>query len=84
MSGLKFKFDPNKPPNERILDGSLTNEFGVPIEMDKQYTLATKFYISTGKDGYSSFLDAGVKMVGVQDDYITIQSVVLNMLQIIR
>ena len=72
VSGLKFKFDPRKPANERIIDGSLTNEEGDPILMDKQYTLATKYYISTGKDGYSSFLDPGVKMVGVPDDYITI------------
>ena len=59
-SGLKFKFDPSRPPLDRIIAGSLKDDFGVAIEMEKQYTLASKYFISTGKDGFSAFLEKSI------------------------
>lgn len=44
-SGIKFKFDPEMPVGNRILPDSLTNDEGDPIEMDKIYSLASKYFI---------------------------------------
>lgn len=59
-SGLKFKFDPAKPPGSRIVEGSLVTSDEKAIEMDKYYSLAVKYYLSTGKDGFHSFQDPSV------------------------
>ena len=59
-SGLKFKFDPKLPPGHRIIDGSMVTDKGELIEMDKHYSLATKYYMTTGKDGFSAFSDPSV------------------------
>ena len=59
-SGLSFKFDPSKPPGDRIVEGSLTTTEGVPIDPEKYYSLAAKYFLTTGKDGYSAFQDPSV------------------------
>ena len=59
-SGLLFKFDPARPPGDRIVDGSLTTTDGVPIEPEKYYSLAAKYFLTTGKDGYGAFQDQSV------------------------
>jgi 5'-nucleotidase len=49
VSGLRFKFDTSKPAMNRVteieVDGDEINEF-------KEYTLATKYFLYAGKDGY--------------------------------
>ncbi|PPS96817.1 5'-Nucleotidase/apyrase [Cryptosporidium hominis] len=61
VSGLKFRFNGDLPPGQRIVPGSvyiqdLDNpmEFK-PLELDRVYTLVTKEFLYTGKDGFDSF-----------------------------
>jgi len=37
------------------------NDKDEPIEMDRKYTLATKAFMLSGKDGYTAFLDESVE-----------------------
>jgi 5'-nucleotidase len=77
VSGFKFKFDGTQPAGSRILVESMTIENGEPILMDQWYTLATKYYISTGKDGYSAFKDPGlILMDRSHQDCPSVQSIV--------
>jgi len=74
-SGMKFKFDPEREVGQRILPESfLIADTDEPVDLDKEYILASKYYISTGKDGYSAFL--GIKPL--QDPAFTIQDIVKN------
>ena len=61
VSGLKFKFDPDQPVGSRVVKDSLTFEDGSPIDLTKEYTLAAKNFIATGKDGYVAFTDKSIK-----------------------
>ncbi|XP_071092097.1 mannosylglucosyl-3-phosphoglycerate phosphatase-like [Haliotis cracherodii] len=54
VSGMVFGFDPSKPPGERV-DSRLVKVQGGYLELDRVYTLCTKEYIATGKDGYDVF-----------------------------
>lgn len=80
-SGIKFKFDPSKPIDDRIVEGSMTDESNTPIDMKKWYTLGCKYYIQTGKDGYTAFLDKDIKRLGDADHAQTIQEVITKFLK---
>ncbi|KAL8297761.1 hypothetical protein RB597_007237 [Gaeumannomyces tritici] len=54
VSNIKFTFDPSKPPGSRIVSASVGDDD--PMDMDKTYSLATRGYMSRGKDGYMSLL----------------------------
>lgn len=61
VSGIKFRFNGDLPPGQRIVPGSVYIQdlddptvFN-PIELDRVYTLVTKEFLYTGKDGYDSF-----------------------------
>jgi 5'-nucleotidase len=60
-AGLKFKFDPSKEPGSRILRESFVKSDGSPIEMDKIYSLACKYFLQTGKDGFTTFLEPSIE-----------------------
>ena len=66
ISGFKFKFDPSLEPGKRVLPDSFVRDNGDPIEMDKEYTLACKNFLSSGKDGFVQFLDE--KMTRLYED----------------
>lgn len=58
ISGLKFTFDLNKLPGQRITTASVG---GKAIESGKTYTLATSdFLVSRGGDGYTMFKGAKI------------------------
>jgi 5'-nucleotidase len=58
ISGMKFTFDLNRLPGQRI---STATVGGKPIEEKKTYTLATSdFLVSRGGDGYTMFKDAKI------------------------
>lgn len=44
-------------PDSVILDS------GEPLEMDKSYTLAIKYFLLAGKDGYDAFLDPSIEVL---------------------
>ncbi|CAE7536874.1 mggB [Symbiodinium pilosum] len=54
VSGVSFQFDAAKPPNHRIVDGSV--RIGTDLlDLEKNYKLCTKDYLRQGKDGYDVF-----------------------------
>jgi len=68
VSGIKFKFDPTKPPMSRVVPGSVyvakksngpprLDEYR-PMELTETYSLMTKEYLAKGKDGYTSLASA--------------------------
>lgn len=52
VSGLTFKFDPSKEPGSRVFDVMVGKN---PIDLKKEYTLATNDFMATGGDGYEMF-----------------------------
>ncbi|KAK9788853.1 hypothetical protein WJX73_008626 [Symbiochloris irregularis] len=55
VSGVKFRFDPSKPPGHRIdaNDVWVTKEDECArIDLDAFYAVATKLYMTSGKDGF--------------------------------
>lgn len=52
VAGVKFAFDPNAPPGQRV-DPLLVRIGDEYLVMDQNYKLATKNYLHSGCDGYS-------------------------------
>ena len=67
LSGIRFEFDPSKPAGQRLVEGTLQKENGDEIEMETYYTMASKYFMTTGKDGFSAFLDESVVKVTERD-----------------
>lgn len=59
VSGLKFAFDPTKPSGERI-NPRLIKVQDEYLELEKEYAVATKYYLKLGKDGFQCFVDCPV------------------------
>jgi hypothetical protein len=53
VSNIEFETDYSLPPNERILSVRIG---GAPIDLQREYVLATRGYMGRGKDGYTSLL----------------------------
>jgi len=56
VSGIKFSFDSQKPEYNRINKEDIFIK-GEPLDYSKTYLMSTKYFISTGKDGYVDFKD---------------------------
>jgi len=56
VSGIKFTFDSSKPPYSRINREDVFIK-GEPLDFSRTYLMSTKYFISTGKDGYVAFKD---------------------------
>ncbi|GAX77495.1 hypothetical protein CEUSTIGMA_g4939.t1 [Chlamydomonas eustigma] len=54
VAGISFMFDPDAPPRQRIMSGSILVG-GEPLDMKRKYRLGTKGYVAEGKDGYDVF-----------------------------
>lgn len=54
VSGIKFGFDPKKPPGKRVNPRHVKIQ-GHYIDLEKYYRLVTKAYLVEGKDGYDVF-----------------------------
>ena len=52
VSGVRIKYDPEKPKMSRIIDCRVNGE---PIHMKKLYSVATKEFLFKGKDGFDAF-----------------------------
>ena len=57
VSGITYAFDAEQEPGHRIVPGSVTVG-GAPLEPSKAYTVATKAYLRSGKDGFGTLKDA--------------------------
>ncbi|SPO01964.1 related to 5`-nucleotidase precursor [Cephalotrichum gorgonifer] len=53
VSNIKFTFDPALPPGSRVTSATIGGE---DIQPNKKYKLATRGYMSRGKDGFKSLL----------------------------
>lgn len=53
VSNIQFKYDPGLAPGSRIHWTKIDN---MPLDMAKEYVLATRGYMGRGKDGYDSLL----------------------------
>jgi hypothetical protein len=53
VSNIQFKYDPSLASGSRILWTRIGNE---PLDLEKEYTMATRGYMGRGKDGYTSLL----------------------------
>eukprot|EP01052_Picozoa_sp_SAG31_P052109 SAG31_NODE_12708_length_922_cov_1.252734_1_plen_283_part_00 len=63
LAGLRLTFDASKPGGSRIDPATVsikqrgTTDF-MPLDMEKEYSVATKAYLALGKDGYDVFTKA--------------------------
>jgi len=57
VSGIKFTFNPNKNPGERILEVWIKGE---KLDPAKDYVVATNDFMAAGGDGYTMFTDAPI------------------------
>ena len=53
ISGLRFSFDPTKPAGSRV--HSVKDLTGEPFDYTRKYNVATTWFLSLGKDGYTCF-----------------------------
>jgi 5'-nucleotidase len=51
ISGIKLKFSASVEPMHRVMGATIDDQ---PLDLNKMYKLATKIYMSKGKDGYDS------------------------------
>lgn len=56
VSGIRFAFDPKKPPGQRI-DSRFVKIGDEYVEQAKTYRMVTKAYLAHGKDGYDCLED---------------------------
>ncbi|XP_013407465.1 uncharacterized protein LOC106171590 [Lingula anatina] len=56
VGGVRFAFDPRKPAGQRV-DWTLVKVQEEPLELDKDYRVCVKVYLSQGKDGFDVFKD---------------------------
>ena len=73
VSGIKAVYDLSKPINDRVI--SLEIE-GNPVEMSRNYSVATQSFLSQGGDLYDTFLE-----VSYQDSKINLSDVVINFIK---
>lgn len=59
VAGMKFAFDPKKPPKSRI-DPRHIWVGDEPLDLKQKYRLVTKGYLHQGKDGYTVLKDCEV------------------------
>ena len=53
VSNIQFAYNPNLAPGSRV---TWTKIHGKPLDLDKSYVMATRGYMSRGKDGYDTLL----------------------------
>eukprot|EP01135_Chromosphaera_perkinsii_P006758 Nk52_evm6s578 gene=Nk52_evmTU6s578 len=80
VSGVKFSFDPKRPPMQRVVD-LYSVDSGKPIEDDKVYQVATRLFMAEGKDGYSS-LENGKFLVDEENGFLMCTMVRYHLSQI--
>ncbi|USW49293.1 Putative 5'-Nucleotidase/apyrase, metallo-dependent phosphatase, 5'-Nucleotidase domain superfamily [Septoria linicola] len=53
VSNIEFTFDPAKPEGSRCFSISIGE---APVDLEKEYTVSTREYMSRGKDGFTSLM----------------------------
>ena len=57
MAGLTVKFDPSRPAGSRVLEVMVGDE---PLDLARNYAVATNDFMAAGGDGYEWFIGARV------------------------
>ena len=62
VSGIHFEYDPAKEPGSRVVSVSVLNSEGAaePLDVGRNYLLATNNFMRTGGDGYQLFNDNAI------------------------
>ncbi|GLC44357.1 hypothetical protein PLESTB_000478100 [Pleodorina starrii] len=80
VSGLKFKFDPSKPPGSRIVPGSVfATEMGQgpePLGGEHKYRVAVTEYLASGRDGFDVF--TGCKVLVDDESGVVVPTTIKN------
>lgn len=77
VSGIKFSFDPQRPPGDRILPESLKDCDGNAFDLEKVYSVAINNYLAKGKDGFEALLDPSIQRCNyTEDDEMDIRAIV--------
>ena len=67
VSGLKYAFDPEHPAGQRVHSVRTLDDLPFDLSSEARYTLAVKYFIALGKDGYSAFKDPDVEWLSDPD-----------------
>jgi len=59
VSGMRFVYDPNATPGKRVAEVYVHGEL---IDLEKSYTVATRYYMSIGRDGFTALTKGEVLM----------------------
>ena len=54
VSGVRFSYRSTAPPGSRVVRDSVTVN-GEPLDLRREYSVATKLYLANGKDGFTCF-----------------------------
>nr|CAB3242670.1 apyrase-like [Phallusia mammillata] len=60
VSNICFGFNPEHPPGHRVIRDTIRIG-GSPLDMTREYTVATKAYVARGKDGYECLKNCKLK-----------------------
>ena len=72
LSNIQFKYNPALPTGSRVMWVKIHNE---DLDLDRDYTMATRGYMTRGKDGYSSLRVASDG--GVAEEIVTEENGIL-------
>jgi len=67
VSGISYKWDPNKPAGDRIDPKDILLPDGRPIDLNATYTVAANNFIATGGDNFTVFKSATSTYTGIVD-----------------
>jgi len=59
ISGMCFGYDPSAKPGHRVVQETILIG-GKPLDLNKNYKIATKAYVARGKDGYTSLKECKI------------------------
>jgi 2',3'-cyclic-nucleotide 2'-phosphodiesterase (5'-nucleotidase family) len=57
VSGLRLRYDPQRPAGARVLDVHVGE---APLEADRRYRVTTNSFLAEGGDGYASLREGRV------------------------
>ncbi|OAD79533.1 hypothetical protein PHYBLDRAFT_129957 [Phycomyces blakesleeanus NRRL 1555(-)] len=63
LAGLRLEWDPTKPPGQRVKNARYMPENMAPLDLDEEYSLVTRHYLTGGYDGFTSLNVPASKIV---------------------
>jgi hypothetical protein len=69
VSGIKFRFNSSLPIGKRVLRDTV-HVAGSKVDLEREYRLTTKEYLTMGKDGYTAFLNGKTLTCGEEAPFL--------------